>query len=207
MPYRKLSKYIYDCATCPTSCDGKSKGRYVFENDLAFAEAQEQTIITQLKRMGRDAAKCTRDGYPDIAIREDGKIKSFVEVKAQRRTFMSVGRLLPRAGLSPSETVALNLSDLQRYFGLYFANRIPITIIWVLQNRPCLVPPGESRYFYQTITELYKIHEKYGNSRTFRRRSGRGDVVDGVHKGVVVNYHFSLNELKPLTFPRQDPLP
>jgi hypothetical protein len=31
----------------------------------------------------------------------------------------------------------------------------------------------------------------------FRRASGYGDVVNGVHKGVVVNYHFSLEELKP----------
>ena len=114
---------------------------------------------------------------------------------------MSVKRLLPEADLTPSETVALNLSDLLRYFGLYFEKRIPISIIWVLQNRPCIAPDGESLYFYQTIPELHKIHEKYGNKRTFRRRSGRGDVVDGVHKGVVVNYHFSLKELKPLRFP------
>ena len=113
---------------------------------------------------------------------------------------MSVQRLLPQAGLTPSETVALNLSDLQRYFDIYAETHIPISIIWVLQNRPCIVPAGESLYFYQTITELYKIHQKYGNKRTFRRRSGRGDIVDGVHKGVVVNYHFSLNELKPLKF-------
>ena len=201
MTYRKLSDFIYDCDTCPTRCDGKSKGSYVFENDLAFAEAQENIIIAKLRKLGRDAAKCTQDGYPDIVIREDDHIRSFVEVKAQRRTFMSVQRLLPQADLTPSETVALNLSDLQRYFGLYFEKRIPIFIIWVLQNRPCIVPAGESLYFYQTITALHELHKKYGNKRTFRRKSGRGDVVDGVHKGVVVNYHFSLKELKPLRFP------
>ena len=32
-------------------------------------------------------------------------------------------------------------------------------------------------------------------NRRFKRRSGYGDVVNGKHKGVVVNYHFSLNEL------------
>ena len=33
------------------------------------------------------------------------------------------------------------------------------------------------------------------NFRKFKRASGKGDIVDGVHKGVLVNYHFSLNEL------------
>ncbi len=33
--------------------------------------------------------------------------------------------------------------------------------------------------------------------RKFTRQSGEGDIVDGQHMGVTVNYHFSLAELKP----------
>jgi len=42
---------------------------------------------------------------------------------------------------------------------------------------------------------LKDIYARYETKRRFRRKSGTGDVIDDVHKGVVVNYHFSLNEL------------
>jgi len=109
---------------------------------------------------------------------------------------MSVKHFLPKANLQASETIALNLSDLLRYFEIYKKENIPILIIWVLQNRPCIVPDNKRYYFYQSIEILADIYNKYKNNRTFRRKSGKGDVIDGVHKGVVVNYHFSLNELK-----------
>ena len=50
---------------------------------------------------------------------------------------------------------------------------------------------------YNNISELKKIYTYYGEKRRFRRKSGEGDVVNGIHKGVVVNYHFSINELLP----------
>ena len=54
----------------------------------------------------------------------------------------------------------------------------------------------ERLYFHQNIQELEKIRlNDKNNSRKFRRASGIGDVVNGQHKGVLVNYHFSLNEL------------
>ena len=49
-------------------------------------------------------------------------------------------------------------------------------------------------FFYQEIDILADILKRYGDKRRFRRESGYGDVVNGQHKGVVVNYHFSLNE-------------
>ena len=45
---------------------------------------------------------------------------------------------------------------------------------------------------------LEKILLKYGEKRRYRRESTRSDFVNGVHKGVTVNYHFSLRELLPL---------
>jgi hypothetical protein len=51
-------------------------------------------------------------------------------------------------------------------------------------------------YFHQNIQELEKIRlNDKNNSRKFKRATGIGDVVNGEHKGVLVNYHFSLNEL------------
>ena len=200
MKYKKIKEYIYDCSVCPSRCDGVSKGTYLFEKDVAFAEQQEQNIIRKLQSLGYDASKCTQDGYPDIVVRKDHRIVSYLEVKAQRRTFMSVRRLLKDSGLTPSETVALNRSDLLRYFEIYKKEKIPISIIWVLQNRPCIVAEGHNKYFYQSIEKLQEIYRKNKDTRVFRRKSGKGDVVDGVHKGVVVNYHFSLRELKPWKF-------
>ena len=110
---------------------------------------------------------------------------------------MSVKRILPNGGLEPSETLALNLSDLLRYFEIRRSINKPIFIIWCLENRPCIVPEGKT-YYYQDTRKLEEIYNKIGDKRRFRRKSGRGDVVNGQHKGVVVNYHFSLNELKEL---------
>lgn len=111
---------------------------------------------------------------------------------------MSVEKILPNSDLIPSETMALNLSDLLRYFDIAKRETVPIYILWVLSNRPCAVDNDKVKYFYQKIDILERIYNKYRNTRTFRRKSGVGDVVNGEHKGVVVNYHFSLSELKEI---------
>ncbi len=193
--YKKISSYQFDCNVCPTPCDGISKGVYNFKNDVNFAETQEQIIIDHLNRKGYQAAKCNREGFPDIIIKKHDKISSYLEVKAQRRTFMQIKKILPQTKLLPSETLALNKSDLLRYFEIFDREQQNIFIVWVLQNRPCIVPQNQSYYYYQNLSVLRKIYENCGNKRTFKRKSGQGDIVNGAHKGVVVNYHFSLNEL------------
>ncbi len=58
------------------------------------------------------------------------------------------------------------------------------------------VEPGGKCFFSQNLDELQKIRLMDNNNyRRFRRASGDGDMVNGVHKGVVVNYHFSIREL------------
>jgi hypothetical protein len=54
-------------------------------------------------------------------------------------------------------------------------------------------------FFYQHIEELQRIYNIKREKRMFRRASGSGDVIDGVHKGVVVNWHYSLRELMLFT--------
>lgn len=193
--YREISKYVFDCDHCPTRCDGKSKMVYSFEDDVIFAEKHEKIIIQKLIDKGYNARKCEKDGYPDILVSKKNKGLFYIEVKAQRRTFMSVRKLLPQANLYPSETIALNLSDLLRYFEIAQQDKVKIFIVWVLENRPCITD-GQTLYFLQSLEKLKEIYNHYGDKRRFRRKSGEGDVVDGVHKGVVVNYHFSLKELK-----------
>lgn len=191
--------YKFDCSSCETRCDGISLGVYKFKNDVEYSEYFENEIIKEIIDFGLFAKKTERDGYPDIEVYdyENGPIRCYIEVKAQRRSFMSVSRILPESNLVPSETLALNLSDLLRYFEISHSEPVPVYILWVLSERPCIVPVGQYMYFYQRAYILEGIYEQYKDARRFRRASGYGDVVNGVHKGVVVNYHYSLEELKP----------
>jgi len=195
-----MNKFIFDCNICNTKCDGKSKGIYIFMNDVEYSERKEKQMIAQINTVdGYEAKKCELEGYPDIEVlhKPTGKV-FYIEIKAQRRTFMSVKRILPNGGLEPSETLALNLSDLLRYFAIRKEINKPVFILWCLENRPCIVPEGKTYYYYQDIKILEEIYQNVGDKRRFRRESGSGDVVNGQHKGVVVNYHFSLNELDEL---------
>jgi hypothetical protein len=198
MAYNKISDFVYDCAKCHTRCDGVSKGIYSFDKDSTLSEHYEQQIINRINRSPvYTASKTVEKGFPDIEIRTaDNKIYRYLEVKVQQRTFMSVQKYLPQSGLYPSETVALNLSDLLRYFEIEKHTGTPVLIVWVLLNRACIVEPGKVQLYYQAIGELQQAYKAAKDKRRFRRQSGEGDVVDGVHKGVTVNYHFSLKELK-----------
>ena len=186
----------FDCAICPTRCDGKSKSEYVFEDDVAASEEAEDWLAGHLW-MALDVdvytAPARRHGLPDLALIRGDRVLARVEVKAQGRAFMAVERLLPDADLRPYETVALNLSDIRRYAAQYREDQIPTYLIWRVR-RPCL---GEG-YWGQHIDALIEIGNQYRDDRTWRRASTESDYVDGEHRGVTVNYHFSLRELLPL---------
>lgn len=192
--------FNHNCSTCTTRCDGKSKGKYIFKDDVKYSEEREAFVISKINELdGYHAEKCEKDGYPDIKVTHNGEV-FYIEIKAQRRTFMSVKKYLPNSNLCPSETMALNRSDLLRYFKIAEADGVKVFILWCLEERPCVVEPGKTRYFYQDTEKLSRIYSLAGATRTFRRESGKGDVNEkGEHKGVTVNYHFSLNELKEAT--------
>lgn len=193
-----MNNYIYNCAECKIHCDGKSKGVYNFENDVNVSEEKENRLILEInKRNIVKARKCTISGFPDVELLLNDKIVALMEVKFQRRTFMLVKKYLPESDLIPSETVALNQSDLLRYFDINKQEKMPFYIIWGLEKRPCILPDDNVMFFYQNIEKLEFIYNKYKDKRKYRRLSGSGDVVDGIHKGVLVNWHFSLAELMP----------
>ncbi|RZL44180.1 MAG: hypothetical protein EOP00_20910 [Pedobacter sp.] len=195
--YSQISPFIYNCKVCPTPCDGVSKLNYVFENDAMFSEKFEQKLIDHINSATPfKANKTTLKGYPDIEVTAKNGAKFFIEVKVQQRTFMSVEKIIPQSGLKPSETMALNLSDLVRYFDLETSDHLQIFIFWVVLNRPCIVKATQEQYYYLLVDELKSIYLEQKENRRFRRKSGAGDVVNGEHKGVTVNYHFSLKELK-----------
>lgn len=198
MPYIKHSDFVFDCIQCHTRCDGVSKGIYLFDNDVSFSETYEQMIIDRINKTNKyTAIKSTEAGYPDIEIRDKQNILyRYLEVKVQQRTFMQVEKHLGASDLKPSETVALNLSDLLRYFKIQKETKIKSVIVWVLLNRLCITGSDKHQLYYQESNVLEAIYNINKEKRLFRRKSGEGDIVDGVHKGVTVNYHFSLKELK-----------
>jgi len=198
MAYIKLSDFVYDCSKCHTRCDGISKGVYLFENDASFSEEYERLLINKINATGKlIAVKSEIAGYPDVEVRDlTGKLYCYIEVKVQQRAFMHVEKYLPYSNLKPSETVALNLSDLFRYFALQKSAQFKIVVVWFLLKRLCIVRSEGFKVYFQTAKALEKMYNAEKSKRTFRRRSGEGDVVNGVHKGVTINYHFSLKELK-----------
>jgi len=197
MEFKNIWINVFDCSKCPIRCDWVSKWVYIFENDVSFSERYEQLIIDTINKTWKyKAHKCELEWYPDIEITDlSDNVVSYLEVKAQQRTFMAVERILPDWDLKPSETVALNLSDLLRYFEIKDEVNVPVFLIWVLKNRPCIVEDWEVKFYMQHAGFLKKVYEYYWDKRRFRRESWKWDVVNGQHKWVVVNYHFSLNEL------------
>jgi hypothetical protein len=192
--------FTFDCSTCLTRCDGKTVAQFDFEKDVAFSERIENAVIKFINQKYPllSAKKTEQVGYPDIEISLKNEVQpcAFVEIKGQARTFMAVTRILKASKLQPSETIALNLSDLERYFAIKDKEKLPIYVIWCVFCRPCVLQGKEKRFFYQEIDILKEIRQadKF-DARKYRRASGKGDVVAGKHKGVVVNYHFSLHEL------------
>lgn len=195
--YLQIEPYIFNCKVCPTRCDGVSKMNYQFDKDASFSEHYENLLIDYINGLSAfNARKTTESGYPDIEVNDQMGNKFYIEVKVQRRTFMSVENIIPDSNLKPSETVALNLSDLVRYFELEEETGTQIFIFWVLLNRPCILGPQQAQFYYRWAEELKPIWQQEADKRKFRRKSGEGDEVDGKHLGVTVNYHFSLRELK-----------
>lgn len=204
MPYISLGLNKFNCHKCHTPCDGKTVPQFDFDRDTRFSEEIENYVIQYVNSTYPNliSEKTKKAGYPDIEIKRKSNADNlllYLEVKVQSRTFMSIQQLLPDANLYPSETVACNLSDLERYFSIKQKEQKPIYVIWCVTNRPCITGenPSSKKFFHQEITNLFRIRKAdKSNSRRFRRASGTGDIVNGEHKGVVVNYHFSLNELE-----------
>jgi len=186
----------YNCNSCRTKCDSKSKTAYIFKDDVLLSEEAEDWLVNRLSStLGIQVKKAIAEahGLPDLELVQYEEIIARVEVKAQGRAFMLVRKLLPLANLSPYETVALNLSDLERYISNYHKENISTFLIWRVR-RPCIA----EGYWGQHIEILERIYKQYGYRRKFQRKSTNSDYVDGLHKGVTVNYHFSLQELLPL---------
>lgn len=205
MPFVEQSKNIFDCSVCEHKCDSISKAIYNFDDDIEFSNYIQNLVIGIINRLNKsyEAMKYDKNkSYPDIVVRKriEQDVFAFIEIKVQSRTFMKIQELLPASNLHPSETLALNLSDLERYFSIKNEIEKPIFVVWALMNRPCITGLNyESvKFYYEELDALKSIRLNDKNDfRRFRRKSGQGDVNEfGEHKGVVVNYHFSINELK-----------
>lgn len=195
-----MGGWIFDCRRCPSPCDSRSKLHYLFEEDLGRSAVFERELIELINgREGFYAELSSHTAWPDITVfqKQNKEVALFIELKYQQRTFMKVEQRLPGSGLVPSETVALNTSDLLRYHQLTNELRAPVFIFWAIENRPCIIAAGEHRFFYASLKKLIRIYRAEKSTRSFNRRTGKGDIQQGEHKGVTHNFHFRLSELKP----------
>lgn len=213
------------CEECSNKCDDLSRMKYIFEDDIKFAAAAENEVCEFINNQ-INGFLCenidkylnkfdplnpptnihkylmsNRKGLPDLIVLKGNNPRVLIEVKSQKRTFMKIREMLNNHALYPKESVALNRSDLFRYFKINKEVVLDLYVIWRIE-RPCI---GVS-FFYNKIENLERVYKStidnkrtYGDNRSFRRKSGKGDVNEkGEHKGVVLNYHFLLSELKPL---------
>lgn len=178
MDFESSYPNIYDCSKCPfEKCDWIST-----ENDITFSENNEQSIIDTINKSWEfKAIKCNLKWFPVLEIRDlSDNLISYLEIKFQQKTFMSVKKILPEADLVPSETITINSSNLLKYFEIKDKVEVPIYIILILENRECIVGDVRwgTKYYIQSTHLLKKIYEYYWDKREYKW-----------------NYHFSLNEL------------
>lgn len=153
MPYINLGPHIFDCDLCHTRCDGKTVPQFDFERDVHFSESIENEVINYINNSYTNliASKTTREGYPDIEIKNRHNQTVcilYIEIKGQARTFMSVRRILPNSNLYPSETVACNLSDIERYFFISETESVPMYVTWCVMRRPCITGSDISKKIF-----------------------------------------------------------
>ena len=98
------------CENCTHCCDGQSLNTYEKDEDAKRSEKVEAEIIDLINFQSHGHLVCRKSAAPgqshtepDIEIRLAGQpdVIARLEVKYQRRAFMSVKRSLPNAGLAP----------------------------------------------------------------------------------------------------------
>lgn len=181
---------LYDCKTCKTKCSDKSNLKYIFDNDLEFAEISEKCIKQFLENeKGYKVIKTEPGGPPDLFVVAPEK-HFYVEVKVQTRAFMQIALKCPESGLTPSETVVIDKSDLLHY--QYYGD---VYLTFILY-RPCF---QGLKIFTQHINKLKAVYEKQGNKNEYTRRVGEGDG----NLGVRTKYHLSLKDFKETHVPEK----
>lgn len=188
------NRLLPDCRTCRHRCDGKSYGNYQFIYDLKDSERVVQDVAAIIQKQSRNRIICERPNdysEPDLLLRRNiapFEVIARVEVKYDRRAFMQIEKYCPYGNLKPWNTCVINESDLIRYIDLASLESIPTYVVWKIEL-PCL----GTKYYFQDIDTLATIREQYQGLRRYRRRYGRGDIdKNGMHCGVTVNYHFSI---------------
>ena len=85
---------------------------------------------------------------------------SFVEVKMVSSTFMKIQDKLPEAKLTPSELVVLNNSAIVNYSKIAQKHNLPIYIVFIVANRPCITRNDDYKLYYQNFDVIYDIYKQ-----------------------------------------------
>ncbi len=197
-----LSNWSKPCGTC-NICQPTSTLKYPFERDLR----NSRMLVDELKKFITDMTglKCQdTDIYenPDIMVVDDkDNLIARVEAKyLEGKAFMKVAQMI-KDPLNPKETLVVDEPKLKSYFECKAADQdkysrdVPIFVVWKY-DRPCADIGGIC--IYQEVNVLYRIYDEKGASRTFRRRTGHGDFVNGKRMGIIDKFHYSITECKAI---------
>lgn len=199
MAHIELRPNVFDCTKCHTPCNSETARRKEFDIYRSWGERVEEVLMYYINSKGEYYARKTANHkYPDITLyNKQRKIVRYLEVKTVLNTFMKIQELLPEANITPSEVVVLNDSHIKKYKEIQDETKIPVFVIFVVGNRPCITNGDQYKIYYQDLNVLYDLYEKEKDQRTFKRKVVENDTDDqGNIKSPLLKVHFSLNELK-----------
>jgi len=198
----EFSKGNKGCGGC-NICQPYSALIYPFERDLANSEM----LVKELERFiqestGLRVSETTVHQRPDLLVHDaNGKLIARLEAKyLEGKAFMKATKILGEP-LFPKETLVVDTPKLLSYFNCQEIDlreqgrNIPIYVVWKF-DRPCADVGGIC--IYQEVSILKRIYQLKKDVRSYTRQTGQGDFVDGIRRGVIDKFHFSISECLPI---------
>ena len=204
MAHLQIRPNVFDCAVCHTPCNSESAKHNTFHINKTWGDKAEEIVMYYINKKGKYKAEETTLGhkYPDLTLFDKSRnMASFVEVKMVSSTFMKIQDKLPEAKLTPSELVVLNNSAIVNYSKIAQKHNLPIYIVFIVANRPCITLNDDYKLYYQNFDVIYDIYKQKKEQRSYTRRIVQGDQDDqGNIQNPLFKVHFSINELMPYKY-------
>jgi hypothetical protein len=198
----RLSNWSKPCGSC-NICQPTSALKYPFQRDLV----NSTMLVEELKKFittttGLQCRDTDIHQNPDIMVFDENQnLIARIEAKyLEGKAFMKVAQMISDP-LFPKETLVVDEPKLISYFecqhrdSAKYKRHIPIYVVWKY-DRPCADVGGIC--IYQDVRILQTIYNEKRQLRSFTRRTGQGDFVNGRRLGVIDKFHYSITECKPI---------
>lgn len=192
---------VFDCGTC-TRCSPISNNDYPFLRDLDDSQFLVDLLKKEIeKKFGLVCKEPVRNKDPDLRV-IDARIGDLLicRVEAKYLRGKAFVNSYQTVGLRPKETLVVDEPKLLHYFSCKEADanlhkrQVPLFVVWMF-DRPC-EDIGRITVF-QEIDVLKRIYNNHP-TRRFTRGAASSDNKNGVIRGVIDKYHFSIKETRPI---------